>query len=250
MNERPDIPSDPVADFQREVADNIRRQGLDSDIQALSRTWIHQTSATKYSYNFTWLGRPIIQYPQDIVALQEIIWRTRPELVIETGIAHGGSLVFLASMMELVGQGSVLGVDIDIRAHNRAAIEAHPMSRRIAMIQGSSIHPDVVAQVAKHASGRRTMVVLDSNHTKDHVAAELAAYAPLVSVGCYLVVLDTIVEDMPKSLFPDRPWGPGNSPKSAVREFLASDDRFAVDRSIDHKLLITVGPEGYLMRVK
>src|SRR5689334_17902605 len=146
MNKRPDIPADPVADFQREVADNVRRQGRDTDVQALSRIWVRETAPTKYSYNFTWLGRPIIQYPQDIVALQEIVWRTRPELVIETGIAHGGSLVFFASMMELIGQGSVLGIDIDIRAHNRAAIEAHPMSGRIAMIEGSSIDMNVVAQ--------------------------------------------------------------------------------------------------------
>lgn len=251
MSMRNDSASDPVAAFEREVADNIRRQGKDTDVQAMSRVWMRETVPSKYSYNFSWLGRPIIQYPQDIVALQEIVWRTQPDLIIETGIAHGGSLIFFASMLELIGgNGRVLGIDIDIRAHNRAAIETHSMARRIDMIEGSSIAPDVTAAAATRAGGKRTMVVLDSNHTKDHVAAELKAYAPLVSPGCYLVVLDTIVEDMPDSFFADRPWKAGNSPKSAVREFLAGTDRFVADRSVDHKLLISAGPEGYLRCVK
>jgi cephalosporin hydroxylase len=251
MSQRNDSASDPIAAFQREVADNIERQGRDVDVQALSRIWLRETVPYKYSYNFTWLGRPIIQYPQDMIALQEIVWRTKPDLIVETGIAHGGSLIFFASMLELAGgNGRVLGIDIDIRAHNRAAIESHPMIRRIDMIEGSSIAQDIVAAVAARAAGKRTMVVLDSNHTKDHVAAELKAYAPLVSAGCYLVVLDTIVEDMPDSFFADRPWKAGNSPKSAVREFLAGTDRFVADRSVDHKLLISAGPEGYLRCVK
>ena len=242
---------DPVAAFAREVAGNIDRQGRDADLQALSRAWLRDSLPSKYSYNFTWLGRPIIQYPQDIIALQEIVWRTRPEFVIETGIAHGGSLVFFASMLELLGgSGRVLGIDIDIRAHNRKAIEQHPMARRIDMIEGSSIDAAVAAEVAKRAAGKRTMVVLDSNHTHAHVAAELDAYATLVSQGCYLVVLDTTVEDMPAAAFADRPWGPGNNPKTAVREFVRKSDRFVVDRAIDHKLLISVGPEGYLLCVK
>jgi len=251
MSNKTDSAGDPVAAFQREVADNIARQGKDADVQALARVWMRETVPYKYSYNFSWLGRPVIQYPQDMMALQEIVWRTQPELIVETGIAHGGSLIFFASLLELIGgEGRVLGIDIDIRAHNRAEIEAHRMARRIDMIQGSSIAADVAAAVAKKAAGKRTMVVLDSNHTKDHVAAELEAYAPLVSAGCYLVVLDTIVEDMPDSFFADRPWGPGNSPKSAVHDFLARTDRFVVDRDIDHKLLISVGPEGYLRCVK
>jgi cephalosporin hydroxylase len=242
---------DPVAAFAREVAENIGRQGKDGDLQALSRIWLRDSLPSKYSYNFTWLGRPIIQYPQDILALQEIVWRTRPELIIETGIAHGGSLIFFASMLELLGgSGRVLGIDIDIRAHNRRAIEAHPMARRIDMIEGSSIDAAVAAEVAKRGAGKRTMAVLDSNHTHAHVAAELEAYAPLVSKGCYLVVLDTIVEDMPAAASAHRPWGPGDNPKTAVREFVGKNDRFIVDRAIDHKLLISVGPEGYLLCVK
>lgn len=242
---------DPIAAFAREVAENIERQGQDTDVQALSRIWMRETVPSKYSYNFSWLGRPIIQYPQDIIALQEIVWRTRPELIIETGIAHGGSLVFFASMLELMGgDGRVLGIDVEIRPHNRKAIEAHPLAKRIDMIEGSSIDAGVAAAVASKAAGKRTMVVLDSNHTHAHVAAELEAYAPLVSKGCYLVVLDTIVEDMPADFFGNRPWGPGDNPKTAAREFVQNSDRFVVDRTIDHKLLISVGPEGYLLCIK
>ena len=254
MSMRPQaVAADPIAAFEREVADNIRRQGNDSDVQALSRIWMRETVSYNYSYNFTWLGRPIIQYPQDIVALQEIIWRTKPDLIIESGIAHGGSLLFFASMLELMGgNGRVLGIDIEIRPHNRAAIEAEPLARRITMIEGSSVDRAVVAMVAAAAGDRRTMVVLDSDHTRDHVGAELEAYAPLVSTGCYLVVLDTMLENMPDALNRDRPWGAGNGPKSAVAAFLAGSGagHFVADRSIDHKLLISVGPEGYLLRVK
>ena len=220
----------------------------------------------KYSYNFEWLGRPIIQYPQDIVAMQELIWQIKPDLIIETGIAHGGSLVFSASMLalldmtEAIEAGSAfdprtsrrkaLGIDIDIRAHNRAAIETHPMASRIRMIQGSSIAPDVVEQVRAMASGfSRVLVCLDSNHTHAHVLAELQAYAPLVSVGSYCVVFDTIIEDLPADFFPDRPWSVGNNPKTAVREFLKNHPEFESDTRIQHKLLITVAPDGFLKRV-
>jgi cephalosporin hydroxylase len=212
---------------------------------------MRETVPTKYSYNFTWLGRPIIQYPQDIMALQEVVWRTQPELIIETGIAHGGSLIFFASLLELIGgSGRVLGIDVDIRSHNRKAVEGHRLAGRIDMIEGSSIDSAVTAAAAQRAGGKRTMVVLDSNHSHAHVAAELDAYGPLVTRGCYLVVLDTIVEDMPAVFFEGRPWGPGDSPKTAVRAFVESNDRFVVDRSIDHKLLISVGPEGYLLCIK
>jgi cephalosporin hydroxylase len=215
------------------------------------------STTPKYSYNFSWLGRPIIQYPQDILAMQEIIWSIQPDLIIETGIAHGGSLIFSASMLELnVACGGpqnaeVLGVDIDIRAHNREAIEAHPMSKRISMIQGSSIAPEVIKQAKTKASGKqRVLVCLDSNHTHDHVLAELQAYAPLTSLGSYCIVFDTIIEDMPADMFPDRSWGPGNNPKTAVWEFLKTHPEFEIYKSIEHKLLITVAPDGYLRRVK
>lgn len=236
--------------FRQEREAGVDAMAADKDFVAASRDWFAQSIAHKYSYNFTWMGRPVIQYPQDIVAMQEIIWNTRPELIIETGIAHGGSLILYASLLELVGEGRVLGIDIDIRSHNRRAIEEHPMFRRIDMIQGSSIDPDVVAEVhARAQSARRVMVVLDSNHTHDHVEAELAAYANLVSPGSYLVVFDTVVEDLPAELSGDRPWRPGNNPKTAVHQFLAQDRRFAIDRRIQDKLQLTVAPDGYLRRI-
>jgi cephalosporin hydroxylase len=196
------------------------------------------------------MGRPIIQYPQDMIAMQEILWDVRPDLIIETGIAHGGSLVYYASLCQLMGHGEVLGIDIDIRPHNRAAIESHPMAGRIRMLEGSSIDAGMVERVREAARGKRVLVVLDSNHTHAHVLAELEAYAPLVSVGSYCVVFDTVVEDMPSDAFPDRPWGVGDNPKTAVHAFLARDDRFEIDRDIEAKIQITVAPDGYLKRVR
>ncbi len=220
----------------------------------------------QYSYNFAWMSRPIIQYPQDMVAVQELIWRVRPDLVIETGIAHGGSLIFSASMLALLDMAEAIesgvtldpakskrkavGIDIDIRAHNRKAIEAHPMASRIQMIQGSSTAPEVVTQVREIAADyQRVLVCLDSNHTHAHVLAELEAYAPLTSVGSYCVVFDTIVEDVPADMFLDRPWGRGDNPKTAVWEYLKTHTEFEIDKSIQHKLAITVAPDGYLRRV-
>jgi cephalosporin hydroxylase len=245
-----------MSDFEREVAARIESNAADDALQAGARAFIRSSVDARYSYNFRWLGRPIIQYPQDIVAMQEIIWSVQPDLIIETGIAHGGSLVFSASMLELNAacggpkDAGVVGVDIDIRAHNRRAIEAHPMMKRISMIEGSSIAPDIIEQVRREASRRsRVLVCLDSNHTHDHVLAELDAYAPLTSVGSYCVVFDTIVEEMPAEAYPDRPWGPGNSPRSAVREYLKRHPEFSIDEQIDRKLLISVAPGGYLRRM-
>ena len=213
------------------------------------------------------MGRPIIQYPQDIVAVQELIWEIKPDLIIETGIAHGGSLILSAASLAMldyvdaVNEGKkldvsnpsrmVIGIDIDVRQHNREAIEAHPMANRIKMIEGSSIDPDIVRQVSDHTQNyQKVMVLLDSNHTHEHVLAELNAYADLVTLNSYCVVFDTIVDDMPKSMFPDRPWGPGDNPKTAVKQFLNENDKFAVDSNIDGKLLISVAPQGYLRRIK
>lgn len=257
---------DPVDRFNREVAENVTQLGGDGDVQALSRIWSRETNQYKYTYNFCWYGRPIIQYPQDIVAMQEIIWSTRPDLIIETGIAHGGSLIFSASMLALLdmldaieagisfdpqqSKRKVLGIDIDIRAHNRAAIEAHPLASRIQMIEGSSIASNVIEQVKKIAIDYpHVLICLDSNHTHEHVLAELHAYAPLVSTGSYCVVFDTLIEDMPASMFSDRPWGPGNNPKTAVWEYLKTHPEFEIDKDIQHKLLITVAPDGFLRRV-
>lgn len=224
----------------------------DREMQRLARAFLLKTLDYRYAYNFSWLGRPIIQYPQDIVALQEIVWRTKPRLIVETGVAHGGLTVFFASMLELLGgDGRVIGVDVEIRPPNRSAIEAHPLARRIALIEGSSTDPGVVAQVAQATKGRTpVMVVLDSDHTHEHVRRELASYAPMVTTGGYLVVLDTVVELMDEKAFPDRPWGRGDNPMTAVRQFLEADDRFTADVQIEEKLLITVAPGGYLRRVK
>jgi len=259
-------------------SDSIALMALDEKLGRDANDLFNRLCKYKYSYHFDWLGRPIIQFPQDMVAMQELIWTIKPDLIIETGIAHGGSLIFSASMLALLEycgaqQNSalldpakpvrkVLGIDIEIRAHNRAAIEAHPMFSRIEMIEGSSIDPKVIDQVVKYSSNYKCILVcLDSNHTHNHVLAELEAYAPLVSPGSYCVVFDTIIEDMPKEFFPDRPWGPGDNSKTAVWEYLdilkqegrnAVDGTalsFEIDKSIQGKLLITVAPDGYLKRV-
>jgi len=267
-----------MREFKDEVAQRIQANGRNPELVSSAQSFMLTSTLPKYSYNFTSLGRPIIQYPQDMVAMQELIWQVRPDLIIEAGIAHGGSLILSASILALldycdaVSSGQVLdpqatrrrvlGVDIDIRPHNREAIEAHPMSHRIDMIQGSSIATEVVAEVHRLATGyERIMVILDSNHTHEHVLAELEAYAPLTSAGSYCVVFDTVVEDLPDTMFPDRPWGKGNNPKTAVWEYLRRlkvDGRSAVDgatlalevdKALENKLLITVAPDGYLKRI-
>lgn len=233
-----------------------RRMAADSQLREDAQRLFNRSCEYKYSYNFSWLGRPIIQYPQDMVAMQEIIWEVKPDLIIETGIAHGGSLIFSASMLELVStctgsDGEVLGIDVDIRPHNRKAIEEHPMFKRISMIEGSSIAPEVIARVHEKAKGKkRILVCLDSNHTHEHVLAELNAYALLTSIGSYCVVMDTVIEDMPEGFFLDRQWGKGNNPKTAVWEFLKTHSEFEINKSIHQKLLITVAPDGYLKRVR
>lgn len=256
-----------MSEFKNEVAARIAANGTNTALVESARKFVNASASAQYSYNFMWQGRPIIQYPQDMVAMQELIWAIRPDLIIETGIAHGGSLIFNASMLALLdvcdavesgekldaraSKRKVIGVDIDIRQHNRAAIEAHPMASRIEMIQGSSISPEIFAQVASAAAGySRVLVSLDSNHTHDHVLAELELYAPLTSVGSYCVVFDTVVEDMPKEMFPDRPWGPGDNPKTAVWKYLETHKEFEIDRHIQDQLLITVAPDGYLKRVR
>lgn len=255
-----------MSDFDQETHHRIEAMARDGHLRKCANEFLRASVQPQYSYNFACMSRPIIQYPQDIVAMQELIWRVRPDLVIETGIAHGGSLILSASMLALLDMTDaieagatidpalsgrkVLGIDIDIRAHNRDAIESHPMASRIQMIQGSSIATDVVEQVRAVAAGyQRVLVCLDSNHTHEHVLAELESYAPLVSVGSYCVVFDTLVEDMPDDTYPDRPWGPGDNPKTAVWEYLKTHPEFEICEEIQNKLLITVAPDGYLRRV-
>jgi cephalosporin hydroxylase len=226
----------------------IEAMGQDAELRALAHRFFLKTCEYRYSYNFSWLGRPAIQYPQDLFAIQELMWRIRPDLVIETGVAHGGSLVFYASILELIhGAGLALGIDVDIRSRNRTAIEAHPVKHRILLLEGSSVDERVVSKTYEMARDKnRVIVVLDSNHTHAHVLRELELYSPLVKRDGYIVVLDTVVEQMPKDAFPNRPWGPGNSPATAVKEFLAGNRRFVVDEEIDNKLLISTAPGGYL----
>jgi cephalosporin hydroxylase len=231
---------------EREAA--VARQGSDKAFAALSREWFDRSAAHRYSYNFEWMGVPIIQYPQDILAMQELIWRVQPEVIVETSVAHGGSLIFYASMLSLLGRGEVVGVELALRPHNREAILAHPMARAITLVDGSSTDPAIVARVAEIVAERTAMVVLDSNHTHAHVLGELRAYAPFVQAGSYLVVMDTVIEQMPADFFPDRPWSRGDNAATAVAAFLAENDRFEVDRAIDAKLMISVAPGGYLRR--
>jgi cephalosporin hydroxylase len=224
----------------------------DRRLRELTLEWVIAAVRHRYSHNFDWLGRPIIQLPQDVVALQEIVWRVRPRLIVETGVARGGSVVFYASLLELIGgDGLVVGVDVDIRAPNRRALEEHPLFRRIRLVEGSSVSEEVAREVATLARDRApVLVALDSNHTHAHVLRELELYSPFVTRGSYLVVFDTLVADMPEGFFPDRPWGKDDNPKTAVREFLRKTDRFEVDRDVEAKLLITAAPEGYLRCVK
>lgn len=244
------IEMNPIEQFEKERKELINSYATNNELKDAAANFNNISNRDKYSYNFSWMGRPIIQYPQDMIAMQELIWEIKPDLIIETGIAHGGSLIYYASIMELIGKGEVLGIDIDIREHNRKEIEAHPMAKRIKMIQGSAIDQNIVNQVAKHAEGKNTvMVCLDSNHTHGHVLAELQMYAGFTTVGSYCVVFDTIVEDLPKGMY-DRPWDVGNNPKTAVFEFMETNSNFIIDKHIDNKLLISVAPDGYLKRVK
>lgn len=255
-----------MSDFSYEVEERIKAQTEKTDIAKKAYDFLASSLLPKYSYNFSWQGRPIIQYPQDIIAMQELIWSIKPDLIIETGIAHGGSLIFSSAMLAQLdlcdaivsksiidpnnSKRKVLGIDIDIRQHNYQAIKSHPMSSRIEMLQGSSIAPEVVSQVKDIAKDYETILIcLDSNHTHDHVLAELEAYAPLTSLDSYCVVFDTVVEDMPKDTSVARPWKPGNNPKTAVWEYLKTHPEFQIDKNIQNKLLITVAPDGYLKRI-
>lgn len=256
---------DPIKQFSEERRTAIAGYAVDKEFEALSSQWRQMSMDKRYVYNFDWLGRPIIQYPQDIQAVQELVWATRPDLIIETGVAHGGSIILSASLLAMldmcdaiekgvtldprVSRRKVIGIDIDIRQHNRDAIEKHPMASRIELIQGSSISNEVIDQVRQASQGyQRVMVCLDSMHTHDHVLAELEAYAPLVTSGCYCVVFDTFVEDLPQGFFENRPWNVGDNPKTALHQYLKDHPEFEIDKTIDTKLMVTVAPDGFLLR--
>jgi len=252
--------------YQKKTIKKFRVKTKHSNLlEKIASEFMAESVTTDYSYNFEWLSRPIIQYPQDIVATQEIIWKIKPDLIIETGIAHGGSLILSASVLALIDyceaseSGEVLdpnkpkrivvGVDIDIREHNKKALDEHPLRNRLVMIEGSSIDDQIIEQVKEASKGfKKIMVFLDSNHTHSHVLDELRAYAPLVSSGSYCIVFDSVIEDLPDSLHGDRPWKKGDNPKTALREYLLENDNFSIDETIDKKLLISVAPQGYLKR--
>ncbi len=255
-----------MTEFGVESKNRIKENAKNTELRRAASRFMKASTTPKYSYNFFWQGRPIIQYPQDIIAMQELIWSIKPDLIIETGIAHGGSLIFNASMLALVEMSQaiekkqiiepskpksmVLGIDIDIRKHNEIAIKSHPMYSRIKMIEGSSVDESTLAKVNSFAANfSKVLVCLDSNHTYDHVLKELELYAPFVSKDSYCVVFDTIIEDLPPEEFPNRPWGPGNSPKTAVNKFLLDHPEFMIDKEIDHKLLISVCPNGFLKKI-
>lgn len=255
----------PVESFLEERKQNISAIRESDRITELSNEWIREVSAFKYIFNFDWLGRPIIQIGSDMVAVQEAIWRTKPDLIIETGIAHGGSLVYHASLLAMLDlcdaaangesvdprnpKRRVLGIDIDIRSHNREAIESHPLAGYLEMFEGSSIDPGMIAKVTEFSKNySRVMVVLDSNHTESHVLAELEGYAPLVSPGGYCIVFDTAIENMPEGFYHDRPWGRGDNPLTAVHKFIAGHSDFSVDNELDDKILVGNAPGGFLRR--
>lgn len=241
---------DQVKLFEKDKKNNIKKLGESKRLKSLALNFIQNSSLFKYSYHFAWLGRPIIQFPQDIVAMQEIIWEVKPDLIIETGIAHGGSLIFYASLLELIGEGEVVGIDIDIREHNRKEIEKHKMFKRIKIIEGSSTDGKVIKEVKKIVKKhKKVLVCLDSLHTHSHVLKELNLYSKFVSEESYLVIFDTIIEYMPRGFFKDRPWDKGNNPATAVKAFLKKNKNFVVDKEIEGKLLITSAPDGYLKRI-
>ena len=238
-------------EFEKRNSAFIKSMSNDKKFQEKTKTWYKNSWKYEYQYHFRWLGLPILQFPQDIVATQELIWRVKPDLIIETGIARGGSIIYSASILELIGKGKVIGIDIDIRKHNRKLIEKHPMMKRITMIEGSSIDKKIINQVCKFAKDKKkVMVFLDSNHTHKHVLAEMKAYSSLVRKGSYMIVFDTMIEDVPKDYFQNRPWNKGNNPKTAVREFLKKNNRFKIDKEINNKLMITACPDGFLKCIK
>lgn len=248
---------DALRKFHAEVIKRSRKYGKDKNLQKIRRVFHEYLAKTRYAHNFFWLGRPIIQLPQDVQLMQEVIWKVKPDLIIETGIAWGGSLIFSASMLTLLeecGQiknGRVVGIDIDIRPHNKKAVRNHPLGRKIVMLEGSSIDPKIIGKVAKLAkSKKRVVVFLDSNHTHEYVLAELKAYGPLVSVGSYCVVGDTAIEDVPGGTIVGRPWGKGNNPKTAVKKFLKENSNFAIDKLLETKVILTGSPGGYLKRIR
>ena len=238
-------------EFEQRNKKFINSMNKNKSLLKKSKDWIDNVFDYEYVYHFRWLGRPIIQFPQDMVAVQELIWKIKPDFIIESGIARGGSLIFYASILELLNHGKIIGVDIDIRKHNRIEIENHTLFKRIKLIEGSSIDDSVIHKIKKIIKDKKKiMILLDSHHTEQHVLEELEKYSPFVRSGSYVVVFDTIIENMKKHHSENRPWNHGNNPKTAVTKFLKKNKRFKIDKEIQKKLLITSCPDGYLKCIK
>jgi cephalosporin hydroxylase len=242
--------------FIREELEKSKREtataaAKDDRLRKTALDFIVDSDKHGYGYQWTWLGLPMIQMPQDMIVTQEIIWQTKPDVIIETGIAWGGSVVLYASLLELVGKGEVVGIDLNLYDHVADQIMSYPFSKRIHLYKGSSTEPTIARKALSHVKpGQSVMVLLDSNHTHAHVLDELRIYAPHVTKGQYLVVSDTIVEDIPRQEHRTRPWGPGDNPKTALRAYLGETDRFEVDPYVNGKLLLTYSPEGYCRCIK
>lgn len=247
-----------INNFQKDTVVRLQSNSKNSKLKKLANSFLKESVKSKYTYNFNWLGVPIIQLPQDIIATQEIIWNVQPDLIIETGIAHGGSLILSASLLANLNyinpiktKRLVVGVDIDIRRNNKNIIKNHPLSRFIKMVEGSSIDEVIFDKVKKISSKfKKILVILDSNHTGDHVYNELNFYSQLVSKNSYCIVCDTLIEDMPKDFYPDRSWGKGNNPKTAIKNFLKVNKKFKIDQMVDNKILISMSKNGYLKKIK
>ena len=237
-------------EFKKQNGKKILQMQRDKNLKNISKKWFLESYQYEYSYHFSWLGRPIIQYPQDMIAIQEIIWKYKPDFIIETGIAHGGSLILSASILELIGKGEVIGIDIDIREHNKKEIKKHPLFKRITMLEGSSISKKIKNKIFELTKNKKVLVFLDSNHTEKHVLKELELYSPLVKKGGYIIVFDTIIDILPEKFVKNRPWNTKNNPKSAVKKFLKDNNRFKMDKKLQEKLLITAAEDGYLKCIK
>jgi len=242
--------SDDRAVFEKKMRAQAVALGRDQQIFEMSVRTLQAANNYDYPYLWSWMGAPIIQLPADIMATQEVVWATKPDVIIETGVARGGSVLFMASLLELIGKGKVIGVDIDIRDHNRNLIERHPMAKRVILIEGPSTDAATLAQIKNEIpTGASVMVVLDSDHSREHVLAELKNYGPLVTEGCYLVVADTILGRLDSTQTPrnrSNLWLKGNEPLTAVNIYLGETDRFEVDPVINGKLILASSPGGYL----
>lgn len=241
---------DELENFKKRRQQRIRANAENKALKQCSDEFMQLSIDAKYSYNFSWFGVPVIQYPQDLMAMQEIVYRIKPDIIIDLGVAHGGSLIFYASLLELIGKGTVFGIEVDLRNHNREMIEGHSLFQRTRLFDGSSTDPKIFEQIKQHIHKDDVVLVsADSLHTHEHVLNELKMYSPLVSVGSYMVVFDTIIEDLKADTFSTDPWSIGNNPKTAVAEFLKSNASFEIDTEIENKLMLTAAPSGYLKRV-